>query len=99
MPNLDSLKLQAQRILDILISWLSSPQFYAQVIAIIVAVLIGRIAAKQIQSRVFLFNTEPTEGKLLKYRTLLYSCRDLLRPIMMRASAHLGWCASPVLRR
>jgi small-conductance mechanosensitive channel len=83
MPNLDSLKLQAQRILDILISWLSSPQFYAQVIAIIVAVLIGRIAAKQIQSRVFLFNTEPTEGKLLKYRTLLYSCRDLLRPIMI----------------
>jgi small-conductance mechanosensitive channel len=83
MPTLESLKPQAQHILDILISWLSSPQFYAQVIAIVVAVIIARIAAKQIQRRVFLFNTEPTEGKLLKYRILLYSCRDLLRPIMI----------------
>jgi small-conductance mechanosensitive channel len=83
MPNLDSLKLQAQHLLDILVGWLSSPQFYAQVIAIIAAVLIGRIAAKQILAKVFLFNTEPTEGKLLRYRTLLYSMRDLLRPALV----------------
>jgi small-conductance mechanosensitive channel len=83
MPNLDTLKAQAQHILDILVSWLSSPQFYAQVIAIIAAVVIGRIIAKLIQARVFLFNAEPTEGKLLRYRALLYSCRDLLRPALV----------------
>ena len=83
MPNLDSLKLQAQHYLDILIGWLSSPQFYAQVIAIIAAILIGRIAAKQILAKVPLFIAEPIEGKLLRYRKLLYSCRDLLRPALV----------------
>lgn len=83
MPNLDTLKLQAQHYLDILIGWLSSPQFYAQVIAIFAAVIIGRILANQSLVKVFLFNVEPTEGKLLRYRKLLYSCRDLLSPALV----------------
>lgn len=83
MPNLDSLKAQAQHFLDILIGWLSSPQFYAQVIAIVAAILIGRIAAKQVLGKVFLFNAEPSEGKLLRYRKLLFSCRDLLSPLFV----------------
>jgi small-conductance mechanosensitive channel len=83
MQYLETLKPQVQHILDILVSWLSSPQFYAQVIAIIAAVLIGRIAAKQVLAKVFLFNAEPTEGKLLRYRTLIYSMRDLLRPALV----------------
>lgn len=83
MPNLDSLKAQAQHLLDILVGWLSSPQFYAQVIAIVAAILIGRIAAKQVLAKVFLFNAEPSEGKLLRYRKLLFSCRDLLRPLLV----------------
>ena len=102
MPNLDSLKLQAQHILDILVGWLSSPQFYAQVIAIIAAIIIGRVVAQQILAKVFLFNTEPKEGKLLRYRNLLFSCRDLLRPVLIvlalavaagvtDASVHSSW--------
>jgi small-conductance mechanosensitive channel len=83
MQYLEALKPQAQHILDVLLSWLSSPQFYAQVIAIIAAVVIGRIAAKQVLAKVFLFNAEPTEGKLLRYRKLLYSLRDLLRPALI----------------
>jgi small-conductance mechanosensitive channel len=83
MPNLDSLKAQAQHFADILVGWLSSPQFYAQVIAIIVAVFLGRSVAKQMLARVFLFNTPPTEGRFLRYRALLYSCCDLLRPALI----------------
>jgi small-conductance mechanosensitive channel len=83
MQFIETLKPQAQHILDVLVSWLSSPQFYAQVIAIIAAVVLGRIAAKQVLAKVFLFNTEPSEGKLLRYRMLLYSLRDLLRPILI----------------
>ena len=83
MPDISALKIQAQHYLDILVGWLSSPQFYAQVIAIIAAVLIARIAAKQILAKLWLFNAEPTEGKLLRYRKLLYSCRDLLRPVLV----------------
>lgn len=83
MPNLDTLKLQAQHYLDILVGWLSSPQFYAQIIAIAVAIMIARIATQQILAKVFLFNTEPVEGRFLRYRKLLYSCRDLLRPALI----------------
>jgi small-conductance mechanosensitive channel len=83
MPTLDNLKAQAQHIFDILIGWLSSPQFYAQAIAIVAAIIIARIAAKQILAKVFLFNAEPTEGKLLRYRKLAYSCRDLLQPALV----------------
>lgn len=85
MPDLAPYKAQAQHYLDILVGWLSSPQFYAQVIAIIAAVLIARIVAKQILTKVWLFNTEPTEGRFLRYLKLLYSCRDLLRPIIVVA--------------
>jgi small-conductance mechanosensitive channel len=93
MQYLETLKPQAQHILDTLVSWLSSPQFYAQVIAIIMAVVIGRIAAKQVLAKLFLFNAEPAEGKLLRYRKLLYSLRDLLRPafiVLVLAAAAAG---------
>ncbi len=83
MPNLDTIKIQAQHYLDILIGWLSSPQFYAQVIAIVAAIIIGRIVAKQVLAKIFLFSIDPTEGKFLRYRKLLYSCRDLLRPALV----------------
>ena len=98
MPNLDSLKVQGQHILDILISWLSSPQFYAQVIAIVAAVIIGRIVAKQILAKVPLFIAEPTEGKLLRYQKLLFSLRDLLRPalIVLAMAIAAGICDSSV---
>ncbi len=83
MPDLAPYKAQALHYLDVLVGWLSSPQFYAQVIAIIAAILIARIAAKQISAKLWLFNNEPTDGKLLRYRKLLYSCRDLLRPVFI----------------
>jgi small-conductance mechanosensitive channel len=72
-----------QPYLDMLIGWLTSPQFYAQVGAIIAAVLIGRFIAAQIVKRVPLLSAEPTEGKLLRYRQLFYSCRDLLKPLLV----------------
>ncbi len=83
MPNLDSLKAQGQHVLDILTSWLSSPQFYAQVIAIIAAVIIGRIAAKQVLAKIPLFVAEPTEGKFLRYQKLAFSLRDLVKPALI----------------
>lgn len=83
MFDLSALKLQAQQYLDILLGWLASPQFYVQVIAIIIAILVARFAAKQLGAKLWLFNTEPVEGKLLRYRKLLYSCRDLLRPVLV----------------
>ncbi len=98
MFNLDSFKAQGQHLIDIVISWLTSPQFYAQVIAIIAAFIIGRIAAKQILARVPLFVTEPTEGRLLRYQKLLFSLRDLVKPalIVLAMAIAAGICDSSV---
>ncbi|MDE2447289.1 MAG: mechanosensitive ion channel, partial [Alphaproteobacteria bacterium] len=85
MPDMTALKQIAQNYLDILVGWLSSPQFYAQVIAIVVGIIVARVAAKQVLAKLWLLNTEPQDGKFLRYRKLLYSCRDLLRPALIVA--------------
>ena len=68
---------------ETLLGWLQSPQFYAQVIAIIAAWLIARILAKQLLARLRMFNTAPEMGRFIKPRELLFSCRDLLRPLLL----------------
>jgi small-conductance mechanosensitive channel len=83
MVNWDGIKAQAQAMETTLLGWLSSPQFYAQVIAIVVAVVVARIASKQLLAKFWLLNAEPVDGKLLRYRRLLYSCRDLLQPALI----------------
>lgn len=80
--NLERLKALAQQVGDTLLSWLTSPQFYAQVGAIIVAVFVARLAARQLLARVAILRDEPAEGPLLKLRSFAYSCRDLLLPVL-----------------
>ncbi len=74
---------QAQTLLQQAIGWLKSPQFYAQVVAVIVVWLAIRIVARLLLARVWLFNTEPDEGRLFKARKLLFSCADLVQPFLL----------------
>ena len=83
MVNLQSLAAEGQQLGQILLGWLSSPQFYAQVIVIVAGYLVARIAAKQLLAKFWLLNAEPAEGKWLRYRTLVYSCRDLVLPALI----------------
>jgi len=55
---------QAQSLLQLALGWLKSPQFYAQVAAIITVWLAIRIAARTIISQLWLFNSEPVDGRL-----------------------------------
>lgn len=80
--NLDQLKTQTLAVLDVLIGWLTSPQFYAQVGAIVVAVIVAWYGAKQVQCRVPLFAVEPVEGPAVKLRRWAYLCRDMLFPLI-----------------
>jgi small-conductance mechanosensitive channel len=80
--NLDSIKTQALEYIDILIKWASSPKFYAQIAAIIVAVILALFIAKQLKKRVDAFRNIPQEGPRLKLRQLLYATRDLVFPIV-----------------
>jgi small-conductance mechanosensitive channel len=79
--TLDTLKAQGLSILATLTGWFTSPQFYAQAGAIIVAVAMAHFAARQVRAKIPLFSTEPTEGPVLKLRRWIYLCRDLLFPI------------------
>lgn len=80
--DMDMLRSQGLAFFDTIIEtvweWATSPQFYVQVAAIIVAVLLAKIVVKQLAKRVPLFNQEPVDGTLLKIRQWVYACRDLL---------------------
>jgi len=74
---------QAQSLLQLALGWLKSPQFYAQVAAIVAVWLAIRIAARAIISQLWLFNSEPVDGRLVKARQIIYSCRDLVQPLLL----------------
>ena len=80
--TIDQMQAEATRLLQILVGWLVSPQFYAQIGAIIVAVAIAHFASRQIKFKTPYFRVAPEQGALLKIRRWIYSCRDLLFPIL-----------------
>lgn len=61
-----------------LLEWAISPQFYAQVGAIIATVAIAWFAAKTLKTRLSWFSTEPIEGRFLKIRQLIFAISDLI---------------------
>jgi small-conductance mechanosensitive channel len=80
--NFESLQLKAFEYLDLLKGWLASPQFYAQVLAIVGLWIVAKIIARQIVARVPMLRAEPQEGRFLRYQRLAYSCRNLVEPIV-----------------
>ena len=90
--TLDTVKAKLWEWLDILQGWLASPQFYAQVIAIVAAWIIAKLVARQLIARVPLLREEPSAGRFLRYQRLAHSCRSLVEPalfvgVMMVASS------------
>jgi small-conductance mechanosensitive channel len=80
--NLETLQAQALAWLDVLKGWLASPQFYAQVIAVVALWILAKLLARQLLRRVPLLREEPTEGRLLRYQRLIHSCRNLVEPLL-----------------
>jgi small-conductance mechanosensitive channel len=83
--NLDTFQSYLQPYLDTVMQWLTSPQFYAQVIAVAALWVLAKIAAKQILGRTPLLREEPTEGRFLRYQRLAFSCRNLVEPALFVA--------------
>ena len=77
-----SLQQRGLELLDKLLEWGMSPQFYAQVGAIIIAVLIARFAGKLILQKLSFFQEPPVDGPLLKPRQWAYSAKDLISPVL-----------------
>jgi small-conductance mechanosensitive channel len=80
--NLDTLQLRAMDYLTVLQGWLASPQFYAQVIAVVLLWIAAKLVARQLISRIAILRDEPMEGRFLRYQKLLFSCRNLVEPLL-----------------
>ena len=83
--NLEALQTRGFELLNVLKGWLASPQFYAQVIAIVVLWIAAKLVARQLLARVPQLRNEPTEGRFLRYQKLLHSCANLLEPLLFVA--------------
>jgi len=85
--NLEDAKALGKKILDQMISWLTTPAFLAQVGAIfIIWWFLAPLMAKQLRARVPLLRDPPKEGdKLLVIRKYIYEARELLRPALIIA--------------
>lgn len=81
--KIESLKESAMSILDKLIGWLSSPQFYAQIGAIILALVIAHFAARTLKKKVDWFSLAPKEDvRFYKIRHYIFAASDLLFPAL-----------------
>ncbi|MGE3873967.1 MAG: mechanosensitive ion channel family protein [Parvibaculaceae bacterium] len=80
--TVDQAQAEAARLFQIFVGWLVSPQFYAQIGAIIIAVALAHLITRQIKSKTPYFRSPPEQGGLLKVRRWIHGCRDLLFPIL-----------------
>ena len=83
MLSLEKLQAEGFRLLDVVLDWATSPQFYAQAGAIIVAVLLAKLLAAQFRRRVaFLREPTPDSHKFARWLNFAHSLRDLLFPVI-----------------
>ena len=78
----DEAKALAQKLLDKILSWLTSPAFLAQVAAIGLVWVLAPIFTRILTKRFFLFREPPAEdAKLRVVRNYIYRSREFLRAI------------------
>jgi small-conductance mechanosensitive channel len=68
------------------LGWLQSPLFYVQVAAIAAAILIAWTLAGVFKRRLLFLVKEPEQGRALRVRRLIFTCRDLVLPILTVAA-------------
>lgn len=92
--NIEQAKEQALAILDKLIEWGLSPQFYAQVGAVVVGYILARFVAKHVLRKFSLFTVEPDPethaGMLLKIRQWTFASKSLVAPILTVLALAIG---------
>ncbi|PHS24647.1 MAG: mechanosensitive ion channel protein [Methylophaga sp.] len=83
--NLESIKVEFFQLVDTLAKWAVSPKFYAQIIAIALAIFLAWTLAKILKRKVSFLHTPPVDSKSKLAHLLLgsmYTARDLVFPIL-----------------
>lgn len=73
---------KAQQALDLLLSWVTSVAFYAQVSFVLAAIAMAYLIAAGLKTRIKIFSAEPNPGPILDIRQAVYNARELLFPIL-----------------
>ena len=73
---------QANNILQQVLQWLTSPQFYAQCGLILVAIVLAYMLGKWLLKSSSLFNQAPASGSAFNIKQWLYRSRDLITPLL-----------------
>ncbi len=76
--TVDDLWPLADRVAATGLEWAKSPQFYAQIAAVAIAIAVASFVARELRQRLGFFRLEPAPGPLLKIRQIVYASRDLL---------------------
>jgi hypothetical protein len=80
--EIEAVKSQALDVLNAVIGWATSPQFYAQAGVIVLALLAAYLLTRVVRRNTAVF-TEPEDGaKLYKLRMFVHSVVDLLFPLL-----------------
>jgi len=96
MPlDVDALKASVMKVLNKILSWLTSAAFLAMVAAVGLGYYLARYLTKKLHSRVDFLRENPQDGKLLRLKKIGWQLRDLVFPALLIAIFAI---VSPVLK-
>lgn len=73
---------QAQQAWEILLGWITSVAFYAQVSFAVAAIALAYLVAAGLNNRIKIFRKEPAPGPLLDVRQALHNLHELVFPVL-----------------
>ena len=93
--NADALKASAMKVLNKILSWLTSAAFLVMVAAVVLGYYLARYLTKKMHTRVDFLRDNPQEGKFLRLKKIGWQLRDLVFPALLIAIFAI---ASPILK-
>ena len=79
--SLENMRSGTEKILNQLVAWAQSPEFYAQIALIVGAIFIAFIAAKAIGRNFHSQSVPPQAGSMSRWRGFLYRAKGILFPL------------------
>ncbi len=80
--NLETITIKANQLFETVLAWAVSPQFYAQIAVIIIALGIAWFVNNFLRKKVSLFSKEPKPGSLYLLRNNVYQAQNLLLQVL-----------------
>lgn len=80
--DLEAIETKAQELLNTVVSWAVSPQFYVQIAAVLIAIFLAWLVYGVLIRRAAILAQKPLPGSLFRIRMTFYSARKLLFQVL-----------------